>query len=43
MHYNRASLETRALLHCWNQAAASPAGSLGAALAEDGALPRFTS
>ena len=39
--YNRASLETRALLHCWNEAAPSPAGSLGAALAEDDALPRL--
>jgi galactokinase len=37
--YNRASLATRALLACWNAAAESPAPSLGAALAEEGALP----
>lgn len=39
--YNRASLATRALLDCWNQAAPVPAPSLGAVLAEDGALPRL--
>ena len=39
--YNRASLATRALLDCWNEAAREPACSLAAALAEDGALPRL--
>lgn len=39
--YNRASLATKALLDCWNEAAPAPAGSLASALAEDGALPRL--
>jgi galactokinase len=39
--YNRASLATRALLQCWNEAAGQPARSLGAALCADGALPRL--
>jgi galactokinase len=39
--YNRASLGTRALLACWNAAAETPAPSLAAALAQDGALPRL--
>jgi galactokinase len=39
--YNRASLATRALLQCWNEAAGEPARSLGAALRADGALPRL--
>jgi galactokinase len=37
-HYNRASLGARALLTCWNAVASAPAPSLGAALAEDGAV-----
>jgi galactokinase len=39
--YNRASLATRALLQCWNEAAGEPARSLGAALCTDGAIPRL--
>ena len=42
-HYNRASLGTRALLHRWNQDAATPARSLGSALTEPEALPRLRS
>jgi galactokinase len=39
--YNRASLATRALLSCWNQSAAAPARSLGAAVACEGAASRL--
>jgi galactokinase len=39
--YNRASLATRALLQCWNDAADQPTRSLGAALCADGALARL--
>jgi len=39
--YNRASLATRALLQCWNDASSVPARSLGAALCEDGAVKKL--
>lgn len=39
--YNRASLGTRALLACWNAVTDTPAPSLAAALAQQGALPRL--
>jgi galactokinase len=40
-HFNRASLGTRALLQRWNEEAATPAASLGSALAEPDALERL--
>jgi galactokinase len=39
--YNRASLATRALLQCWNEAAPVPARSLGAAICEEGAANKL--
>jgi galactokinase len=42
-HYNRAALLARALLQRWNDDAAAPASSLGAALAAPGALDHLQS
>jgi galactokinase len=39
--YNRASLATRALLQCWNEASPVPARSLGAAICEEGAANKL--